>query len=326
MKKSIFIIIISIMVFSGCSVKPVEETRFLFDTYCRIVVPGAQDRAKIAVGMAFKRLQEIEDKFNVHSEKSPLFGFNKTGLPVKDTEIIEIAELSDKISKESGGAFDITLYPLSGLWGFYSDSPAVPAGSAIKKCIDNVGHNGLIISNGNLRAGNRACKVDFGGIIKGYAVDEAVRVMKDTGIGAALIDLGGDLYAMGKNKSKPWKIGLRDPRGEGLISIFELSGNAVVTSGDYERFFIEKGERYHHILDPRTGYPAKGLQSVTIIGAQAVYADAWATAVFVLGRKKGLEAIEKLKGYEAIIIDSEGEVIFSSGLNGKISKPVNVKR
>ena len=146
--------------------------------------------------------------------------------------------------------------------------------------------------------------------------------IKRLGIASALINAGGDIIAIGEKKSgKPWRIGVQDPRNtRSILATTELCDKAIVTSGDYERFFIRDNVRYHHILDPRTGYPARGMQSVTIIAKDGVTADALATAVFVLGPQQGLKLVEKSAGVEALIVDASGRIIMSSGGPGIFDK------
>ena len=135
-----------------------------------------------------------------------------------------------------------------------------------------------------------------------------------------MIDAGGDIYALGTNYGKPWVIGIRNPRGEGVAGTLELSDMAVITSGDYERFFETDGVKYHHILDPITGYPAEGIASVTVISPDPALADAWSTALFIMGKEKGLEILEDLQSLEVLMITDDGEQIYSSGM--KVEKQV----
>ena len=155
--------------------------------------------------------------------------------------------------------------------------------------------------------------MDLGAIAKGYALDRAADKIRSFGIESALINAGGDIVAFGtREPGKPWRIGIQDPRNpSGIIAVAEINDRAVVTSGDYERFFMEGDKRYHHILDPQTGYPAQGVQSVTIVAPDGVTADALSTAVFVLGKRKGLDLVEAMPDVACLIVDSEGMVVMS---------------
>lgn len=291
-----------------------KQTRFLMDTYCTIQAVGPKKVVNRAISLALDRMEEIDKKFNVLDPNSPLYEFNNKNMPVTDQEILDVFKIAQQISKESIGAFDITIYPLITLWGFYGDSPALPEKQKISEYLKKIGYKKLSIKNGKLTKLTGDVKIDLGGIAKGYAVSEAVKVLKGEGIKSALVDAGGDIYALGKLKGNPWKVGIRDPRGEGVIGVVEVSDLAVVTSGDYERFFEEDGVKYHHILNPKTGYPARGLASVTLISPDPVFADAWSTALFVMGKEKGLELVEKTPNAETLMVTTDGETLYSSGL------------
>ena len=228
--------------------------------------------------------------------------------------MVSLIETADSVSMQSGGAFDITVFPLIKLWGFYEDTQHVPGEEELKRVLEQVDYHNLSVKNGTLYKQHAPVMIDLGGIAKGYAVKEAVRVLKADGISSALIDAGGDIYALGMINGKPWKVGIRNPRGEGVIGVLEISDLSVVTSGDYERFFEQDGVRYHHLLDPKTGYPARGLTSVTVVSADPALADAWSTALFVSGKEKGIELAERIPQIEALFVTSEGDILKTSGM------------
>lgn len=163
--------------------------------------------------------------------------------------------------------------------------------------------------------------IDLGGIVKGYTADKAVETLKRAGIVSGLVAVAGDIKTFGlKPTDKPWKIGIRNPRAEGqddIIAALDLEDMAISTSGDYERYFILNGKRYHHLLSPVTGYPAHTCQSVSIIAEEGVLADAFATGVFILGPEKGIKLIEQM-GFDGLIIDREGNVHVTSNIREKI--------
>jgi thiamine biosynthesis lipoprotein len=296
--------------------EPVQkETRFLMDTYVSIQVPGDPQAIK-TIEKAFDRMEEVDRKFNVLNPESPLYRFNHENASITDPEILALLATALEISKESGGAFDVTVYPLVDLWGFFRGAPAVPARPDIAACLKNVGWRQLKIENGVLAKPNDGVKIDLGAIAKGYAVGEAVKVLKGAGVKSALIDAGGDIFAIGELRGRPWKVGIRNPRGEGVMGALDVSDLTIVTSGDYERFFEKDGVRYHHILDPASGYPATGLMSVTVICDDATRADGLSTALFVLGPEKGMELVERLDGVEAIMVTKDRKILTSSGLKG----------
>jgi thiamine biosynthesis lipoprotein len=163
-------------------------------------------------------------------------------------------------------------------------------------------------------------RAHLGGIGKGYAVDRAAALLRSRGLEHFMIEAGGDMYVEGRRDDRPWRIGIRDPRGEPdrVFAALNVDGEAVSTSGDYERFFTIAGRRYHHILDPDLGEPARGCRSVTIVARRSVTADALATGVFVLGPKAGMDLIERLPDVEGVIVAADNEVVVSSGLKGRL--------
>jgi len=301
------------LLLAGCAKKPAEETRFLFNTYCRITIPADGRGTNDVLKKVFVSLETLEKKLSAHNSESPVYQFNNSGTPLYDEEIVSLANIALEVNQKSLGAFDPTLFHLSRLWGFYG-TPSLPGDRLIKSTLANTGSEHLVFKNGKIYPGQKGAALDLGGIAAGYAVDEAVKILKASGVKSALIDLGGDIYALGRKKGKLWKVGIKDPRGDGLMGFVELENSAIVTSGDYEKYFEKDGVRYPHILDPKTGYPSRGLQSVTVTGPETVRADAWSTALFVLGPVKGLEIIEKTPDYEALFITDKGEKIFSSGM------------
>ncbi|MNC85348.1 Thiamine biosynthesis lipoprotein ApbE precursor [compost metagenome] len=160
----------------------------------------------------------------------------------------------------------------------------------------------------------------MGGIGKGFAVDRAAAMLRSHGIDDFLVQAGGDLYASGRRGDRAWRAAIRDPRGDGNFAAMDLVDTTFSTSGDYERFFIENGRRYHHILDPDTGEPARGSRSVTIVASRAVIADALSTGVFVMGPRRGMALIEELPGVEGVIVGDSGEILVSSGLRGRLER------
>jgi thiamine biosynthesis lipoprotein len=163
-------------------------------------------------------------------------------------------------------------------------------------------------------------RIHLGGIGKGYAVDRAVALMRGYGIRDFMVQFGGDLYVSGQPGDGPWRLGINDPRGlpDDSFAMIELRDATLSTSGDYERFFVAAGTRYHHLLDPDTGQPARGSRSVTIVTARAMDADALSTGVFVMGARKGMALIERLPDVEGVIVSADNEVLISSGLRGRV--------
>lgn len=291
-----------------------KQTRFMMDTFVTLYVVGPPKVGATAIKAAFERMQEVDAKFNHLAPKGSIYAFNNFGTPISDPEIVFVAEKALEISHMTDGAFDVTIEPLIELWGFYNDKPALPEDSAITACLSKIGYKHLSVEGGILTKDNPDIRIDLGGIAKGYSVNQAKAVLKEHGIRSAMIDAGGDIFALGKRGKDLWKIGIRSPRGNDIVGFIDVEDLAVMGSGDYERFFMHNGKRYHHIFDPRTGYPAQGLSGTTLLHADPMLADAWNTAIFVLGPEKGATIVESFPGMEAVMITETGKITYTSGL------------
>jgi FAD:protein FMN transferase len=301
-----------------------KQTRLLMDTYVTIQALGSATVADSAIEAGFLRLEEINRKFNHLDSTSPLYAFNKRNEPLTDPELVEMVRAAVAVSEASGGAFDITAEPLVELWGFYGDHPAVPSQQQIDSCLEFVGYQNLLVEPGRVTKRNPETRIDLGGIAKGYALEEAARVLRAAGVDSALIDLGGDVYALGRKGNNYWKVGIRNPRGEDVIAAVSVSNQAVVTSGDYERYFWGPGSgvggqgsgadsvRYCHIIDPATGWPPRGIISATVVMRDPLTAQGWSKVLFIRG-KDALPLIEKTGGIEALLVTDKQEVIRSAG-------------
>ncbi len=303
-----------IKIYNGYRFHVEEQTRFMMDTYVTVYAIGPQKVTAPAINAALERMQAVDSKFNSQNPESSIYAFNHQGMPISDPEIVAMVRLALQIATDTDGAFDITVAPLIELWGFYGDTPRLPTEEKIKDRLSRIGYQHLILKDGTLRKDDPQVQIDLGGIAKGYSVSQAVDTLKKNGVSAALINAGGDVYALGKKGRDLWKVGIRSPRDDGILGYLEVEDLAVMGSGDYERFFIENGKRYHHIFDPRTGYPAEGLISTTLIHPDPMVADAWNTAIFVLGPEKGLAWVEKISAMEAVMVTTTGEILYSTGL------------
>ncbi|MCX6842563.1 MAG: FAD:protein FMN transferase [candidate division WOR-3 bacterium] len=324
-----------------------KQTRLMMDTYVTIEAAGPVQTTDKAIEAAFERLEEISHKFNFLDSTSPVHAFNFDNVPLTDSEVVEVVRAAVAVSEVSGGAFDITVRPLVELWGFYGDHPAVPSQRAIDSCLKMVGYKNLLVEPGRVTKLRPDVTIDLGGIAKGYGLGEAARVLRAHGVDSALIDLGGDIYAMGKKGNKNWKVGIRNPRGDGVVGIAAVSNLAVVTSGDYERYFFgpprdtirnrrtgtvpgtesaairysprDSGHvpadsvRYCHIIDPATGWPARGMISTTIVMRDPLTAQGWSKILFLRGTA-ALPLVEKTGGMEALLIDDSMKAFCTPGL------------
>ncbi|GAB4389991.1 MAG: FAD:protein FMN transferase [Thermodesulfovibrionales bacterium] len=297
--------------------------------YTRVTITVAEkspEKAEAAMDAAFEEIKRLEDLLSFWTSDSEIAAINRNaGIgPVKvSPETLEIIRESLFISEKTAGAFDPTIGPVIRLWDFRNET--VPEASTLRETVGQVDYREMKVDTAASTAflARKGMSFDTGGIAKGYAADRAVEVLKSAGIKSGLVAVAGDIRAFGSRPGgEPWRIGIRDPRPQDedgyLMATIELRDEAVSTSGDYERFFIKDGVRYHHLLDPRTGYPAEGCRSVTVIAPKAVYTDGFSTGVFVLGPQKGLRLLEEM-GLEGIIVDSQGKTHATQGLKGRLN-------
>ena len=306
--KILFTILITVTLFSGLAYRSISknaqtgETRFLFDTVCSITVFSPSAEAEISA--AFDAASEIHRLTDFFDQASDVARINsaKANTPVSvSRETAEIIHLAQKIQADSKGAFDISLAPVSQLWDFKSENPAVPRKSEVEKALDICKNSKITVDMTKLTAfKNRDdAQIDLGGIAKGYAADTAAKVLEEMGVNAAILDFGGNIVVVGKNPKTSdgeWRIGLQTPfapTGE-YSKIIEIQSGSTVTSGTYQRYFESDGSMYHHIIDPQNGFPAqREYKSVSISAQSSALADALATAVFVLGKEDGAGLAEK---------------------------------
>ena len=240
-------------------------------------------------------------------------------------ETKDVLEKSLWIGRASEGTFDITFQAMSGVWRFGSaqaDKPTLPSPAEVRKLRALIDYRKVELDAKSSRARiPKGRKIGLGGIAKGYIVDRAVDVLRRAGLSAFLVQAGGDLYGAGrKPDGSPWVSGIQDPRGPrgAFFATIELENHAFSTAGDYERAFLLDGKRYHHIIDPRTGYPAIASRSVTVHAPDATTADMIDDAVFILGPEKGLKLAESLPGVGVVIVDAQNKVWVSPTLQGKV--------
>lgn len=268
-------------------------------------------REKIIKAMddAFREIKRIEGLFSKYDEASEISRINRLAGErelIIAREVFDVIEHSLYYSKLSDGAFDITVAPLMDIWRFDQSDPFIPDDITIENALEYIGYEKVVMNKENLSVHflDSRVKIDLGGIVKGYAVDRAKEVLRSGGLSNALINIGGNIYAMGSPPNRrAWQVGIQDPRDrDKLVHKLDLKDGAVSTSGDYEKFFIVNGKRYFHILDPRTGRPVQGAISVTVLADSAEEADALSTAAFVMGIKRGEELARSL-GNRAFYID-----------------------
>jgi thiamine biosynthesis lipoprotein len=301
--------------------EPVVETRQLLGTICGVSI---FDRPPAGVfDKVFARVKQIEERMSVNLPDSEVSAVNAAAgrAPVAVSgETFDLIEKALGYCEKSGGAFDISVGPLVKLWGIGTDAARVPAPAEISAALALVGHRRVKLD----KAGRTVflerpgMSLDLGAIAKGWAADEAARLLKQAGVKGAIIDFGGNVMLVGRKPSgQPWRIGVQNPMDErgSYIGVGACEAEAVVTSGVYERWFEKDGKRYHHILDTASGYPAdNGLISVSIVAAASTDADALSTTVFALGLDKGRAFAAGLAGIGVIFVTAGREVYLTPDL------------
>lgn len=273
-----------------------------------------------------RRLQTLMTTWTDTSEISRINAAAGKEAVAVGPETFEVIQKSLWIGKESGGLFDISFEAMKGLWKFDEGAEEkIPSKEAIEKARKLIDYRQITVNEKarTVKLEKPGMRINLGGIAKGYAIDAAARVLKAEGIESFFAQAGGDLYVAGKKPDgSRFKVGIRDPRGKGATDYFaliEVEDHAFSTAGDYERTFVKDGKRYHHIIDPRTGYPATASRSVTVWARDAHTADAIDDAIFLLGPEKGLKLVESIEDCGAVIVDSNNKVWISKRLEDKVT-------
>jgi thiamine biosynthesis lipoprotein len=330
---ALLVVILLIVVFATRRRETSEssvEHRIAMGTLVSVTVSAPDARVRdAAMAAAFAEVDRVDSLTSRYFEGSDISRLNESagGYAEQrvDPEVADIISASLAISKATDGAFDITIAPVVELWSVDEEGFEPPSPEAVARGLAHVDWRAV-------RVDTAACTVsappgtrlDLAGIAKGYAVDRAVSALLRAGVTTGVVDAGGDVgFAGTPPHPEGWYAGVQRPRGEGLLGVLLLDGGSVATSGDYQHYAIVDGVRYHHLLDPSTGYPARGVMSVTVAADHAITADALATAIFVMGAEKGMAFVERTPGVEALIVtgdgDDEGEILLSSGLEGRFT-------
>lgn len=318
----ILLIFLSAVSYAKFSAKPSLFTsqKYLLDTYITLKAESiAGVDMESAANSAFKKMENIESAADIHSKKpneiKKINQLKTINNPSKT--LLDLVKLSSELNKLTEGYFDPAILPVVRLWGIGTKN-YIPEKNEIDEKLKYTGMKSVSIKDNEVNLGKSS--LDFGAILKGYAVDEAGNILNNSGIDNFLISTVSSIKASGANPSTGhWSVGIENPRkgkGSAVIAVLKLKGpKSVSTSGDYQLFFIKKGKRYSHIINPKTGYPADECISVTVVtGKSAAYADAASTAVFAMGYREGIDFVERNRELEALIVDNKGAVHLSSGM------------
>lgn len=284
-------------------------------TLVEIVLYTDHETGRKAAGEAFGRMVLVEEEAHPSAEGSPLYLIRNGEGAAIEGGLARILDVARVVSRASSGAFDPTLGEVVNLWGFGRDDPRLPGPEEIESALSNTGYD--LVPEGQCCAEGLEIWFELGGVAKGYAVDDAVAELLKKEVKAGIVNAGGDLRSFGIRPGRGfWKIGVQDPGNpQELAGILEVREAAVATSGDYQRYIEKDGIRYHHILDPDTGYPARsGLRGTTVIAPDCATADALATATFVMGPEQGFALLERWEGAEGILITEDGKILTTSGI------------
>lgn len=329
---SIVSFIILFLIFTNrksTAIVSLQRSTFIFGTIARFKIYGT--KAEKAFNEVLDRLNEIDDKISVFKDYSEISRINKSsGISAQKVspDTYFLIKKALEYSKISEGTFDPTIRPLVALWGIGTKNADIPSKENIEKNLKLVDYKSVLFYENDtaVKLKNINQEIDLGGIAKGYAADEVRDIFIKNHIKSAIIDLGGNIFVLGKKTDgSPFSVGIQDPFKERdtFVGIVSLENKSVVTSGNYERYFIKDGTRYHHIIDPKTGYPSvSNIISATIISDKSLDGDGLSTGIYILGIDKAMRLIEKMNGIDAILISEDKKIYLSSGIK-KNFKPTN---
>ena len=312
---------------TGCSGAPAQEpetaTFFAMDTAMDFTVYGDAallDEAETLIG-------SLEEQVSVTDEHSDIYAIDHTGSGSLSGNAAELMEQALELCRRTGGALDISVYPIVRAWGFTTGSYQIPDEETIQSLLPLVDYTQIQYDAATgVVTLPEGMEIDLGSVAKGYAGQLAAQMLRNSGVESALLNLGGNVQTVGaKPDGSPWQIGIKDPQGEDAMMVLSVEDQAVVTSGGYERYFEQDGQTYWHVMDPSTGHPAdSGLISVTIVGDEGVVCDGLSTALFVMGKKEALEYWKKhSEEFDAILVTKDGEITVTQGLADSFSSERN---
>lgn len=300
------------------------ETRPLMGTAVELVAEGhSRETLASAFDAAFRRMQGLSDMMNHYDPKSVVSAINasagRDAVPAPRA-LLEVLGMAQSLAAQTDGAFDITVGALRG-WRFRPGEERIPAAAELATQRARVGWKGLRIDLAGRRAAlaEAGMRIDLGGIAKLYILNAGMRVLAARGVERALVNGGGDVEVRGGTPDRPWRVGVRDPRApDRLLGVLEVREGFVASSGDYERAFVRDGVRYHHVLDPRSGYPSQGARGVTLSGGPLEDLNGLGVAIMVLGAEAGRRLLAARPGVEAAIVDRDGSLWMSPGFRAQL--------
>ena len=292
-----------------------DVTFFAMDTVMSVRAFGADDAL---LSGAEPLVTELEAELSATREGSAVYTLNRTGSVTLSEEGAYLLDRALALCRETGGALDVSVYPVVRAWGFTTadGNYRVPDAAELSALLERVDYTRVTLE-GNSASLPEGMELDLGAVAKGYAGDRIAAYLKDAGVESALLDLGGNVQTVGKKPDgSDWRIAVQNPDGEGVLGVLAVSDQAVITSGGYERYFIDDaGTLRWHIMDPRSGYPARnGLISVTVVGDEGLYCDALSTALFVMGTEDAVAFWRGHRDFDMILVTEDGTLLLTPGL------------
>lgn len=313
---NIFIYLLLLALLTGCARserQSAEKTVFAMDTVMELKAYGSG--ADAALTLAAEEIRRLDAALSRDGADSEIAALNRTGASHLSPDAANIIAKALEISRLTDGAFDITIAPVMDEWGFFTKDYRVPKNAELSKALKKVGSENVSLENDTVYLKNGA-QIDLGGIAKGYLSGGIAEIFKANGVRSGIISLGGNVYAIGeKPNGEQWRVAIQNPNGDGHVGSLCVSDAAVITSGGYQRFFERDSKIYHHIIDPKTGFPAEnGLKSVTIICRDSAAADALSTALYVMGTEKAITYLEAHRDIEAVLVASDDSIYITRGI------------
>lgn len=311
-------VLLAVLLLSGCTEQKHTSTLLAMDTVMELTAYGSGGQE--ALNSAEALIQELESLLSTTGEGSEIYALNHGQAVTLSQYTADLLDQALGLCADTGGALDVTIYPVVRAWGFTTGQYQIPDDSALAALLERVDYTQVAPEDGVLALPD-GVELDLGALGKGYTGDLLMALFKDAGLTSAYVNLGGNVQTLGtKPDGSPWRIGIQAPDGSGTAAVVETADSAVVTSGGYQRYFEEDGVRYWHIIDPATGYPARsGLASVTIVSQSGLLADGLSTALFVMGRDRAADYWRTRDDFDFILIGEDGSVAISEGIEGRFS-------
>jgi thiamine biosynthesis lipoprotein len=296
----------------------VTGTIFAMDTVMDFTIYGDES----LLTDAEQYIYNLEDKLSVTDENSEIYAINQTGSGVLSEDSADLLAKALDICDLTGGALDLSIYPVVRAWGFTTGNYGIPSDDELAELLSHVDYRSIDFDESTATVTLEPdMEIDLGSVAKGYTGDRVIELLRENGVTSALLNLGGNVQALGaKPDGSPWRVAVQDPSGDGYLGALEIENQAVITSGGYERYFVEDGVTYWHIIDPATGAPARsGLISVTIVGDSGVLCDGLSTSLFVMGLDKATELWRSRDDFEVIFVTDDGQVFITEGLENSFT-------